>query len=206
MRGEREGRRKGRESGSQSGWRGPLGSLHGAGGQTRPAPLSRALSEAKSCCFPGTQLKFILSAPWLLSRRPPALSLGAPKSLPVSPEAWMGPQGRLLKDRDGSPRVTAEHESTNVPRGPGWDYSLISDGRVKTQQHFPWTSREMFDPVTLRGLQGCSPALRGLPVRLREKAELQGSVSHHCLMVMAQLWEGRCGGGLTRGAVETGAG
>lgn len=119
----------------------------------------------------------------------------------------MGPQGRLWKDRDGSPRVTAEHESTNVPRGPGWDYSFLSDGRVKTQQHFPWTSREMFDPVILRGLQGCSPTLRGLPVRLRENAELQGSVSHHCLMVTAaQLWEGRCGGGLTRGAVETGAG
>jgi len=112
--GEREGRRRGRGSGSQSGWRGALGSLHGAGRQTRPAPLSRALSEAKSCGFPGTQLKFILSAPWLLSRRPPALSLGAPDSLPAAPEAWMGPQGRLLKDRDGSPRVMAEYESTNV--------------------------------------------------------------------------------------------
>jgi len=65
----------------------------------------------------------------------------------------------------------------------GWDYSFISDERVKTQQHFPWKSRKVFDPVILRGLQGCSPTLRGLSVRRREKTELQGSVSHHCVMV-----------------------
>ena len=50
----------------------------------------------------------------------------------------------------------------------GWDYSFISDERVKTQQHFPWKSRKVFDPVILRGLQGCSPTRRGLPIGRRE--------------------------------------
>lgn len=73
-------------------------------GQTRPASPSRALSEAKRCCFPGTQLKFILSAPWLLSRRPPALSLGAPESLPAAPEAWVGPPGETFERQRWVPK------------------------------------------------------------------------------------------------------
>lgn len=87
----------------RAGEEGALGSWHRAGGLPPPAPPSRALSEAK-CCFPGTQLKFILSAPWLLSRRPPALSLGVPESLPAAPEAWVGPPGETFERQRWVPK------------------------------------------------------------------------------------------------------